>query len=205
MNLSRSLSLVTLLAGALTVVAAAQTPPVPRPFPGSGGGTGSGSSTAPPRPAPGPATPGPADPAPVTSQPLAPAAAPTAGPSTAPTRGGDIGDVPLYPAAEYLATYEAGMGQRYVLYGSDAGFETVVAYYRQSLKNGGREIYRTPAVQQWDLGRFQEERMAYPPSVVVKDYSTGTPAGYLFVKGSTQKRYRTVIQVVPPPSAVTGR
>ena len=45
--------------------------------------------------------------------------------------------------------------------------------------------------------------MAYPPSVVVKNYSTG--AGYLFVKGTTQKRYRVVIQIVPPPAGVTGR
>jgi hypothetical protein len=109
--------------------------------------------------------------------------------------------VPIYPTAEYLATYDAGMGQRYVLFGSDDSFETIVAYYKQGLKNGGRTIYEAPAVQQWDLGRFQDERMAYPPSVVVKDYSTRTPAGYLFVKGTREKRYRTVIQVVPPPPA----
>ena len=202
MNPSRSLSFVTLLACVLTVSTAAQTPPVPRPFPGSGGGMGSGSSTPPTRPAPGPATTSPAEPTPVSSQPLAPAAA---SPAATAKAGGDIGDVPLYPSAEYLATYEAGMGQRYVLYGSDAGFETVVAYYRQTLKNGGREVYRAPAIQQWDLGRFQEERMVYPPSVVVKDYSAGTPAGYLFVTGTTQKRYRTVIQIVPPPPGPTGR
>ena len=32
-----------------------------------------------------------------------------------------------------------------------------------------------------DLGRFQEDTMAYPPSVVVKDYTWNGQAGYLHV------------------------
>ncbi len=40
--------------------------------------------------------------------------------------------------------------------------------------------------------------MAYPPSVVVKDYTWNGSAGYLAVKGTTSKRYKTIIQVVPP-------
>ena len=40
--------------------------------------------------------------------------------------------------------------------------------------------------------------MAYRPSVVVKDY-TCEPIrpGYLHVAGTTEKRYQTVIQIVP--------
>jgi hypothetical protein len=108
----------------------------------------------------------------------------------------------VYPTADFLEESDAGRGQKYVLYGTDAPFETIVTYYRQTLKTGGRELYRTPAMQQFDLGRFQDDRMAYPPSVVVKDYSTGDPAGYLFVDGVTERRYRTIIQIVPPPPAV---
>jgi hypothetical protein len=105
----------------------------------------------------------------------------------------------MYPTADFLEEFDAGRGQKYLLYGTDAPFETIVTFYRQELKNGGRELYRAPAMQQFDLGRFQDDRMAYPPSVVVKDYATGEPAGYLFVNGVTEKRYRTVIQIVPPP------
>ena len=105
----------------------------------------------------------------------------------------------MYPTADFLEEFDAGRGQKYLLYGTDAPFETIVTFYRQVLKTGGRELYRAPAMQQFDLGRFQDDRMAYPPSVVVKDYATGEPTGYLFVNGVTEKRYRTVIQIVPPP------
>ena len=56
-------------------------------------------------------------------------------------------------------------------------------------------------MQQFDLGRFRDDTMAYPPSVVVKDYTWGLDGqrsdGYLFVNGTTEKRYRTIIQIVP--------
>jgi hypothetical protein len=54
-----------------------------------------------------------------------------------------------------------------------------------------------PPMQQFDLGRFQEESMAYPPSVVVKDYTWNGSEGYLFVVGVQEKRYKTIIQIVP--------
>ena len=37
-----------------------------------------------------------------------------------------------------------------------------------------------------------------PPSVVVKDYTWNGSAGYLAASGSTEKRFRTIIQIVPP-------
>jgi hypothetical protein len=40
--------------------------------------------------------------------------------------------------------------------------------------------------------------MAYPPSIVVKDYFSENSPGYLFVDGTSEKRYRTIIQIVPP-------
>ena len=71
------------------------------------------------------------------------------------------------------------------------------------MKNGGRTIFEAPAMQQWDLGKFQEQTMAYPPSIVVKDYSWNGSAGYLFVDGAKEKRFKTVIQIVPAsPSAI---
>ena len=38
---------------------------------------------------------------------------------------------------------------------------------------------KLPAMQQFDLGRFDEDAMAYPPSVVVKDYTWNNSPGYL--------------------------
>ena len=104
----------------------------------------------------------------------------------------------MYPSAEFIDSYDAGLGQRYYLYGSNAPYVDVVTYYRNTLKNGGREIYKAPAMQQFDLGKFQDDSMAYPPSVVVKDYTWNGSAGYLAAVGTTEKRYRTIIQIVPP-------
>jgi hypothetical protein len=162
---------------------AAQGVPVPRPFPGS--------NTAPAAPAP--AAPAPQPPASTPAPP--PAAAPPAASSPAvplPTT------IPVYPSAEFLESFDAGSGQRYYLYGSNLPYTEVVAFYRTALRNGGRELYKAPAMQQFDLGRFQENSMAYPPSVVVKDYASENSSGYLFVSGTTEKRYRTIIQIVPP-------
>jgi hypothetical protein len=108
-----------------------------------------------------------------------------------------LGAAPVYPTAEFLESFDAGRGQRYYLYGTNTAYETIVTYYRSVLRNGGREIFEAPAMHQFDLGRFDENRMAYPPSVVVKDYSWNNSPGYLFVDGTTEKRFLTIIQIVP--------
>jgi hypothetical protein len=177
---------------AVTVVAAAiaqsppaqQQPPAPRPFPGAAQPT----ATRTVDPAQ-PATPA------VTPDPQVSASVPPGTPA-------DVARVPIYPSAEYLDSFDAGKGQRSYLFGVNSPFATIVAYYRKVIGNGGRELFRTPGMQQFDLGRFQEETMAYPPSVVVKDYAWGETPGYLFVKGTTEKRYQTVIQIVPPAGPV---
>lgn len=104
----------------------------------------------------------------------------------------------MYPAAVFLETIDAGKGgQQYHLYGTDAPYVDIVNYFKTTLKQGGRTIFQAPAMHQFELGRFQEQTMAYPPSVVVKDYVWNGSEGYLHVAGTTQKRYRTIIQVVP--------
>jgi hypothetical protein len=158
-----------------------QTLPVPRPFPGS-------APAKPTEPSPMPPT------SPPTSAPPAPATPPVA--ANVPPDG-----LPVYPAAEFIDVFDAGSGQRYYLYGASAAYADVVAYYKNTLKTGGRELYRAPAMQQFDLGRFQEDSMAYPPSVVVKDYVWNGSPGYLAVSGTTEKRFRTIIQIVPPTAA----
>ena len=41
----------------------------------------------------------------------------------------------------------------------------------------GRELSKSPAMQQFDLGKFQDQAMAYQPSAVVKDYSARVTVG----------------------------
>ena len=134
-----------------------------------------------PRPFPGATVPAPATPK----------------PADAPPAEGTLGAAPVYPTAEFLESYDAGLGQRYYLYGTNTSFETVLTYYRSVLRTSGRELFKSPAMHQFDLGRFDENRMAYPPSVVVKDYSWNSSLGYLHVDGTAEKRFLTVIQIVP--------
>jgi hypothetical protein len=178
---STAAAVVSLLAGALSVAVAALTP-VPRPFPG---GSAPPSSS---KPQPPPAAPPAAQ---------APAAQPPAEPGQ-PTSTGAPPGLPVFPAAEFLTSFDAGRGQRYYLYGTGTPFEQVVNHYRTTLRTGGRELYRDPAIRQFDLGRFDDDAMAFPPSVVVKDYAAAPGGGYLFVRGAAEQRFRTIIQIVPP-------
>lgn len=159
-------------------VETSQTPPVPRPFPGVT--------------SPGPTTAKPPDPVtPATARPVAQTAA------SAAADGGASGYA--YPGAEFVGSFNAGRGQRFYLYGTNAPFSDVVLHYKNALKlGGGRELMRIPPMQQFDLGRFDEEAMAFPPSVVVKDYIWNNSPGYLHVVGTTEKRFKTIIQIVPP-------
>ena len=129
--------------------------------------------------------------------PGAAAPAPTTRQVELPPGEGTLGGAPVYPTAEFLESFDAGRGQRYYLYGSNSSYETIVTYYRSVLRTGGRELFKTPATQQFELGRFDENRMAFPPSVVVKDYSWNNSPGYLFVDGTNEKRFLTIIQIVP--------
>ncbi len=109
---------------------------------------------------------------------------------------------PIYPTAEFLEAFDAGPGQRYYLFGTNAAYAEIVGYYKTIMRNGGRTIFEAPAIQQWELAKFQDQTMAYPPSIVVKDYTWGGSMGYLFVDGTREKRFRTVIQIVPAPTLI---
>lgn len=164
----------------LLVATLTQQTPVPRPFP-----------------EPGPAQPArPAQPAP--KPPASPTAPPgTAGdPNAAPTEA-TLG-VPLYPGAQFIASYDAGRGQRFHLFGSAAAFEVLVSYYRTLLKQRGELVFPVPATYQFDIGRFREETMAFPPSVTIKDYESAVSQGYPNPKpGAQPSRFPTIIQIVP--------
>jgi len=110
--------------------------------------------------------------------------------------------VPVYPAARFLRSYDAGQGQRYYLFGSTALFADIVAYYRKVLKTGGELVFDVPPVHMFEVGRFREETMVFPPGVTVKDYTSGSAGGYLDPQpGANPQRYPTIIQIVPVPPA----
>lgn len=167
-------------AGWLTVLAQ-----VPQPFPGRAN---------PPRP-----------------QPAAPqtAAPPAATTPVAPPGGGAAGETPseltlgfpVYPNAQFIASYDAGRGQRYYLYGTELRFAEMVKYYQSALKNRGTLVFDAPATHVFEIGRFREETMAFPPGVTIKDYTWNGSAGYLNPKkNGTPARFPTIIQIVPAPA-----
>jgi hypothetical protein len=135
------------------------------------------------------------------SRQAAPALPPVAG---APAMA-DLG-VPAYPDAQFLASYHAGRGQRFYLFGTTASFTDVIAFYKVALKQKGDLVFDEPGVYVFEVGRFREDTMAFPPGITIKDYSTGGPKGYLNPKpGASPSRFPTVIQVVPvPPATAEG-
>jgi hypothetical protein len=108
----------------------------------------------------------------------------------------------LYPSAQFVASYDAGRGQRYYLFGTEADFLQIVTYYKTMLKQKGELVFDEPPVHMFEVGKFREETMAFTPSVTVKDYTWGGSQGYLNPKrGATPARFKTIIQIVPAPPA----
>ena len=158
--------------------------PVPQPFPRPGGGQ-------PARPA-DPRTPQPV-PAPAPSAPSA-----VGPPEAAPTEA-QLG-APIYPGSQFLRSYDAGRGQRFYMFGSTASFLDLVTYYRTVLKQRGDLVFDAPATHEFDIGRFREETMAFPPSVTIKEYKSEISDGYPNPKpGGQPARFPTLIQIVPAP------
>jgi hypothetical protein len=165
----------------LTPDARAQTP---QPFPKAGTAQPQKSATTPP-----PA-------APATQAPAAPVD-PNAPPGPA------LG-VTVYPGAQFLGSYDAGRGQRYYLFGATASFAELVGYYRTQTGERGDLVFKDPQTHMFTggtLARYREETMAFPPSVTVKDWTSGGSAGYPNPRiGAQPQRFPTVIMIVPPPA-----
>lgn len=163
---------------ALRVPTSYQTPqPFPKP--------GSAQPSQPGRPAPQPPPT-----APNTTAPARPAA------DAAPTET-TLG-LPIFPGAQFIASYDAGRGQRYYIFGSPATFVELVAYYRTVLKQKGELVYEVPATHEFDVGKYREETMAFPPGVTIKDFQSDISQGYPNPKpGGQPARFSTIIQIVP--------
>ncbi len=179
---------ISVLIGAVVVLgtAAAQTPqPFPRGTPQS------------PAPAPPPTTARPAQPPPAPAPaPVPPPAAPVdpATPSEA-----SLG-FPIYPGAQFIASYDAGREQRYYIFGSSAAFADLVTYYRTVLKDKGNLVFQDPPTHMFEVGKFNNETMAFPPGVTVKDFTWGGSQGYANPKpGAQPARFPSVLMIVPAP------
>ena len=172
------------LAGSVLTATAApqQRQPVPRPFPRQ-------ASPSEEAPAIEPAT----DPLPrlAPSQVQAPPITADSVP-TAATLG-----YPIYPNAQFITSYEAGRGQRYYLFGTNSSFEEMVRYYAVILDERGDRVFDGPATHMFEVGRFREEEMAFPPGVTVKDYTWNGSEGYLNPTGGEPASFRTIILIVP--------
>jgi hypothetical protein len=153
----------------------------PQPFPRPG--------TAQPPAAPAPATPPAAAPAQPVQDPGAPDAA--------------VVYFPVHPGAQFIASYDAGRGQRYYIYGSTAPFTELVTFYREQLRERGDLVFQQPPTHMFSIGRFRDETMAFPPGVTVKDWTFGGSQGYPNPKGAAAQpaRFPTIIMIVPPPPA----
>ena len=174
----------------VAVLAFAQTP---QPFPQPGGRT---SQPARPAPPPTPATASPAQPAP--AAPATATASAASANEVAPTEA--LLGVPIFPNAQFIASYNAGRGQRYYIFGTSGSFVDLVNYYRTTLKQRGELTYEIPATHEFDIGKFDEDKMAFPPGVVIKDFQSDVSQGYPNPKpGGQPARFPTIIQIVPVP------
>ena len=162
--------------------------PVPQPFPRPGPGQ-------PARPSRPPQPPAPAAPQPTTSAPPAAGQAPRA-------PGEAVLGVPIYPGSQFLASYDAGRNQRYYIFGSVASFVDLVSYYRSALKQKGEQVFDVPATYEFDIGKFNEDSMAFPPGVTIKDFQSEVSQGYPNPNpGAQPPRFPSIIQIVPAAAA----
>jgi hypothetical protein len=181
------------LAFTLLVGAQQQGQPVPQPFPRPG-------SSQPSQPAK-PAQPDPRSPQPSTPPATSATAKPAAGSREAAPTEAMLG-APIYPGAQFIASYDAGRGQRYYIFGAAASFADMVNYYRTALKQRGELVYEVPGTYEFDIGKFDEDRMAFPPGVTIKDFQSDVSGGYPNPKpGAQPARFPTIIQIVPVVSA----
>ena len=181
----------------MTLLAALAFGQTPQPFPQPGARTNQPARPAPPPPTTA-TTPAPSQPS-AALPPQAPAAAPAAATSEATPTEATLG-VPVFPNAQFIASYNAGRGQRYYIFGTAASFVDLVNYYRTTLKQRGELTYEVPATHEFDVGKFDEDRMAFPPGVVIKDFQSDISQGYPNPKpGGQPARFPTIIQIVPIP------
>jgi hypothetical protein len=157
--------------------------------------TGSGSQV--PQPFPRPGAPQTGRPTPPSPTPSVAAPVRAAGEAEAAPTEAMLG-VAIFPGAQFIKSYDAGRGQRYYIFGSSGSFVDLVTYYRTALRDKGELVYEVPATHEFDVGKFNENTMAFPPGVTIKDFQSDISQGYPNPKpGGQPARFPTIIQIVP--------
>ena len=175
--------------------ASAQTPqPFPRPSTTPPPQPTGPQQTAPPTSAPPPEV-APPD-APQASQP-APAPAPAPTDAEIPTEA-SLG-FPIYPTAQFIDSYDAGSQQRYYLFGTTAPYSALIAYYQTLLNERGDQIFDEPPTHMFEVGRFRNETMAFPPGVTIKDWTWNSQGYPNPIPGAEPARFFSIIMIVPAP------
>jgi hypothetical protein len=109
---------------------------------------------------------------------------------------------PIYPTAQFIASYDAGQQQRYYLFGTTAPYSGLISYYQTLLEERGDQIFDEPPTYMFEVGRFRNETMAFPPGVTIKDW-TWNSAGYPNpTPGAVPARFPSIIIIVPAPPTV---
>ncbi len=81
-----------------------------------------------------------------------------------------------------------------------------MTYYRTVLKQKGELVYDVPATHEFDVGKYREETMAFPPGVTIKDFQSDISQGYPNPKpGGQPARFPTIIQIVPVTREMSHR
>ena len=65
-----------------------------------------------------------------------------------------------------------------ILFASTASYADLVTYYKTALKERGNQVFDEPPTYMFEVGRFREETMAFPPGVTIKDWTWGGMTGY---------------------------
>jgi hypothetical protein len=176
----------------LLMIAAAASGQTPQPFPRP--------STTPPPQASAPAQEAPPSqaPPPEAQPPSQMAIAPTdTGAPTEATLG-----FPIYPTARLIGSYDAGRAQRYYVFGTTAPFTALVAYYQTLLEERGNRVFEEPPTHMFEVGRFRDETMAFPPGVTIKDWTWGSEGYPNPGPDSEPARFPSIIMIVPAPPPV---
>ncbi len=134
-----------------------------------------------------------------TAKPTAPTPTPAAGAQNWSAVDPSLAGVPPYQGAEFLGSFDAGRGQRLFVFGTNDDYAEVVRVYKTLFRKSGVEVSRTPRIQQFDFDRASfDSNTQQRPSVLVKDYAWPQPTdAYVHVAGTVEKRFRTLIQVIP--------
>ena len=106
--------------------------------------------------------------------------------------------VPIYPGAQFIASSRRRTRPALLHLRLAGGVRRSGDDYRTALKQKGELVCDVPATHEFDVGKFNEDTMAFAPGVTIKDFQSDISQGYPNPKpGGQPARFPTIIQIVP--------